>query len=84
MFFKDGFTDIRGRFDYAKVSGSDSSDKKQFKTFAIFMSHEKLGDTIKEADATKLKSEGKVVSNYDDGEDSEEGGPEDESSMDED
>ena len=55
VFFKDGFTDIRGKFEYAKASGS-SSKTSSFKKFAIFVSDNKLGSLIKDADATKLLS----------------------------
>ena len=54
VFFKDGFTDISGKFEFAKVSGSGISDKSKFKKFAILISHEKLGSTIKYVDAKKL------------------------------
>ena len=45
-FYKDGYTDLRGRFDYATLSGSESGPAKQF---AIFVCHEKEGSLIKEA-----------------------------------
>jgi hypothetical protein len=55
-FFKDGFTDISGKFVYSKASGASSRNNSSFKKFAIFASHKELGCMIKEADATKLKS----------------------------
>ena len=61
LFFKDGFTDIRGKFEYAKASGSSSMKTSSFKKFAIFVSHPTLGSIIKDADATKLLSEGQIV-----------------------
>ena len=45
-FFKDGYTDLRGRFDYAQLSGTSISDVDKF---AVFVSHEKYGSLIKEA-----------------------------------
>ena len=45
-FFKDGYTDLRGRFDYGQLSGSSISDVQQF---AIFVHNEEHGSLIKEA-----------------------------------
>lgn len=45
-FFKDGYTDLRGRFDFAQLSGSSISDVEKF---SIFISHEQFGSLIKEA-----------------------------------
>lgn len=64
MFFKDGFTDIRGKFEYAKASGASSMNSTTFKKFAIFVSHNDLGSLIKDADATKLRQEPQAVSNH--------------------
>jgi hypothetical protein len=44
-FFKDGYTDLRGRFDYGQLSGVDIS---VIEKFAVFISHEKLGAIVKE------------------------------------
>eukprot|EP00330_Aristerostoma_sp_ATCC50986_P006972 CAMPEP_0114578018 /NCGR_PEP_ID=MMETSP0125-20121206/2609_1 /TAXON_ID=485358 ORGANISM="Aristerostoma sp., Strain ATCC 50986" /NCGR_SAMPLE_ID=MMETSP0125 /ASSEMBLY_ACC=CAM_ASM_000245 /LENGTH=173 /DNA_ID=CAMNT_0001767771 /DNA_START=680 /DNA_END=1202 /DNA_ORIENTATION=- len=45
-FYKDGYTDISGRFDYASIS----VDKlKNAEEFSIFISHEKLGFKILKA-----------------------------------
>ena len=46
-FFKDGYTDLRGRFNYAELSGS--TDATSIKTFAIFVISEGNGSLIKEA-----------------------------------
>lgn len=62
VFFKDGFTDIRGKFEYAKASGASSMKASSYRTFAIFVSDNDLGSLIKDADATKLRSEPQVVS----------------------
>lgn len=65
VFFKDGFTDIRGKFEYAKVSGSIVSTSKtgssNFQKFAIFACDDKLGSIIKTADGNKLKSDPQMV-----------------------
>lgn len=45
-FFKDGYTDIRGRFDYGQLSGVNIGDVERF---SIFISHDKHGSLIKEA-----------------------------------
>jgi hypothetical protein len=44
-FHKDGYTDLRGRFDYASLSGSGSSDVQRF---AVLVLSEDLGATIRE------------------------------------
>ena len=52
-FFRDGFTDIRGKFDYASASGIsvDSVEK-----FAVFVDHEEYGSLVKEVEnPNKLK-----------------------------
>ena len=53
MFFRDGFTDIRGKFDYATVSGKPSNTLKKF---AVLVSSEKEGQLIKEVDPPKPES----------------------------
>merc|ERR1712228_607745 len=45
-FYKDGYTDIRGAFDYASISTDQLSKTKRF---AIFVQHDKYGSIIKEA-----------------------------------
>ncbi|CDW90653.1 UNKNOWN [Stylonychia lemnae] len=49
-FFKDGYTDIRGKFEYAQSSGSKLSEVKKF---AIFVMSDTLGSIIKECDPPK-------------------------------
>lgn len=44
-FWRDGFTDIRGRFEYANASGKNLDNVKKF---AIFFDHKTLGSMIKE------------------------------------
>lgn len=67
VYFKDGFTDIRGKFEYAKVSGTAVNTCKtgpsNFKKFAIFVSDDKLGSIIKTADGTKLSSDPQMIVN---------------------
>ncbi|KAL4487468.1 hypothetical protein ABPG72_006988 [Tetrahymena utriculariae] len=46
QFFRDGYTDLRGRFDYAL---SSSSDINQVKQFSILISSEEHGSIIKQA-----------------------------------
>lgn len=45
-FFKDGYSDLRGQFDYATLSTSDLDNVKRF---AILVLDEKLGATVREA-----------------------------------
>lgn len=46
QFFKDGYTDLRGRFDYGQLSGTSVADMERF---AIFVHNEEHGSLIKEA-----------------------------------
>lgn len=46
VFFKDGYTDLRGRFDYGQLSGTSIADVDKF---AIFVANEEHGSLIKEA-----------------------------------
>ena len=41
LFFRDGYTDMRGSFDYAL---SSSSDINSIEKFAILICHEELGN----------------------------------------
>jgi hypothetical protein len=50
FFFKDGYTDIRGKFDYAQTSGNRLKDVGKF---AILVMSDTLGSIIKEADPPK-------------------------------
>jgi hypothetical protein len=52
MFYRDGFTDIRGKFEYAQASGGNL---KKVAKFAILASHEKHGQIIKELERPKLQ-----------------------------
>ena len=45
-FYKDGYTDLRGRFDYATLNSSDISNIERF---AIFVMSDELGSLTKEA-----------------------------------
>ena len=45
-FYKDGYTDLRGRFDYASLN---TSDLKSFDKFAIFVMSDEYGSLIREA-----------------------------------
>jgi len=45
-FFKDGYTDLRGRFDYAQLSGTSIANVEKF---AVFISNDDYGSLIKEA-----------------------------------
>ena len=45
-FFKDGYTDLRGRFDYGQLSGKDISAVEKF---SIFIQHDEYGSIVKEA-----------------------------------
>ena len=46
QFYKDGYTDLRGKFDYASVSTSDISDASRF---SILVMSEEHGATVLEA-----------------------------------
>ncbi len=50
-FFKDGYTDIRGKFDYAQTSGNRL---KEVQRFAILIMSDTLGSIIKECDPPKI------------------------------
>lgn len=52
LFYRDGFTDIRGKFEYANSSGRSTGSVKKF---AILVSHDEYGQTIKEVDPPKAK-----------------------------
>ena len=47
-FYKDGYTDLRGRFDYATLNSNDISNIEKF---AIFIMNDDFGSVIKEAQA---------------------------------
>mmetsp|Transcript_20692 Transcript_20692/g.19713 ORF Transcript_20692/g.19713 Transcript_20692/m.19713 type:complete len:436 (-) Transcript_20692:159-1466(-) len=53
IFFKDGYTDIRGKFEYAQVNGNKV---KEVKKFAILVLSDSLGSTIKECDPPKVEA----------------------------
>ena len=44
-FYKDGYTDLRGRFDYASL-GTGAAHR--IKRLAIFISHQQAGSTVRE------------------------------------
>jgi len=48
VFFKDGYTDLSGRFDYGKLSGTSVQDVEKF---AILVENKDYGSLIKEAPA---------------------------------
>ena len=50
FFFKDGYTDIRGKFEYAQTSGNKLKDVHRF---AILVMSDSLGSIIKECDPPK-------------------------------
>ena len=45
-FFKDGYTDLRGQFDYATLSTNDLETAERF---AILVIHPELGALVREA-----------------------------------
>ena len=55
LFFRDGFTDIRGKFEYANSSGKNL---KNVNKFSILVSDDEYGSTIKEADKPKGTDKG--------------------------
>ena len=52
LFYRDGFTDIRGKFEYANSSGRSTGSVQKF---AILVSHDQYGQTIKEVDPPKAR-----------------------------
>lgn len=56
-FFKDGYTDIRGKFDYAQTSGNRL---KEVQRFAILVMSDSLGSIIKECDPPKMTASASV------------------------
>jgi len=59
-FYKDGYTDLRGRFDYATLNATDVSSIDKF---SLFIMSDELGSLIKEttAPSTIGKLEGPLV-----------------------
>lgn len=52
-FFRDGYTDIRGKFEYAQASGEQI---EKIKKFAILVQSEQFGSQIKEVNPPKNES----------------------------
>ena len=48
-FFKDGYTDLRGKFDYASIS-ADELEIEDVERFAILVMHDQWGAVVKEVD----------------------------------
>ena len=54
QYFRDGFTDLLGKFAYAHVSGKKVKDVQKF---SILVSHEAYGSIVKEVEApTNIQS----------------------------
>jgi len=52
LMFRDGFTDLRGKFTYAKASGTQQEAASRYaQRFSIFISHDKYGSTVREVAA---------------------------------
>jgi hypothetical protein len=51
-FYKDGYTDMRGKFDYAQTSGG-ANKLREVKKFAILVLSDNLGSIIKECEPPK-------------------------------
>lgn len=51
VFYKDGFTDVLGRFDYASLSNTSLLQRTE--RFAILVADEQLGSAVKQASAPK-------------------------------
>ena len=49
-FYKDGYTDLRGRFDYSSLSTNDLDNVKKF---SLLISSEENGATVREAKPPK-------------------------------
>jgi hypothetical protein len=54
-FFRDGYTDIRGKFEYAKASGDNLKDVEKF---AILVSSQEFGSKILTQNPPKVEDEG--------------------------
>ncbi len=54
FFYKDGYTDIRGKFDYAQTSGNRLKDVERF---AILIMSDTLGSIIKECNPPKISDQ---------------------------
>lgn len=52
-FFKDGYTDIRGKFEYSQTTGNKLKDVGKF---AILVMSDQLGSVIKECAPPKTES----------------------------
>jgi len=50
IFYRDGYTDIRGKIEYAQTSGDKLKDVKKF---AILVQHDSYGSKILECDPPK-------------------------------
>lgn len=63
IFYKDGYTDLRGRLDYASLN---ADSLKNVEKFAIFVISDELGSLIKEVKAPstvgKYDQEVKLIS----------------------
>lgn len=64
LFYRDGYTDIRGKFEYANCSSSANS-LSSIKKFALFVSHADHGSVIKECKAPETAN--KDVHHFEDG-----------------
>ena len=53
LFFRDGFTDIRGKFEYANASGKSLNDVAKF-SILVCDDEYKNGSTIKEVDPQEV------------------------------
>jgi hypothetical protein len=64
LFYRDGYTDIRGKFEYANCSSSANS-LSSIKKFALFVSHADHGSVIKECKTPETAN--KDVHHFEDG-----------------
>lgn len=58
FFFRDGYTDICGKFEYAQTSGDKLKDVSRF---AILITHDDLGSKIMELDPPKDSGNDKMA-----------------------
>lgn len=66
QFYKDGYSDIRGKFDYAEFSGDSSLSSVQ--KFAILLTHKDYGSMTREAEPPAgMKSSTSVVKELEEG-----------------
>jgi hypothetical protein len=60
-FYKDGYTDLRGKFNYLSLN---TDQLKSLAKFSVFIMHDELGSFIKECNAPENMSSEVGISDY--------------------